>query len=335
MNELIIREEVKPMDESKVIEAEWHEIDHDDEASESESEYPVWYDGKHLDEVKFCAEFLREHPMLYVSGRFYTVDGPVGDEDEIRKKILDKIKPVLTSGLAKTARNLLNALRIECWSPPLPVQRDRIHFANGTLMLDGDFTEEKDYCLNRLPIRYDPDTSEPVAWLRFLDELLYPEDIPTLQEYMGYCLIPSTKGQKMLVLKGKGGEGKSRIGLVMQDIFGKNMKNGSVAKVETSPFARADLEHELVMVDDDMKLGSEGYIAFEQGQTITAKTLYDIYCLWCEDNAFKPRPARSFGMYLIGHQEDYGVEYNNKVTNAQGRRVWGYWGIKPLVTPSL
>ena len=81
-------------------------------------------------------------------------------------------------------------------------------------------------------------------------------------------------------------------------------------------------------------LSSEGYIVYESGQKMTAKDLYDIYCMWCEDNAFKPLPARNFGMYLIGHQEDYGLEYNNKVTNAQGRRVWGYWGIRPLVTPS-
>ena len=76
----------------------------------------------------------------------------------------------------------------------------------------------------------------------------------TLQEYMGYCLIPTTRGQTMLLLKGSGGEGKSRIGIVMRALLGDNLKNGSIAKVERSPFARADLEHELVMVDDDMKM---------------------------------------------------------------------------------
>ena len=250
MNQINNSEEVSAMDDRKIIDAEWTEVDE----NPAEETLPVWYDGNHLDEVQFCAEFLREHPMICVRGTFYTVDGPVGDEDEIRKQILDKIKSVLTTGLAKTARNLTNALRIECWSPPLPIQQDRIHFANGTLMLDGGFIEDKQFCLNRLPVRYDPSAPTPVTWLRFLDQLLYPEDIPTLQEYMGYCLIPSTKGQKMLLLKGKGGEGKSRIGLVMQAIFGSNLKNGSIAKVESSPFARADLEHELVMVDDDMKL---------------------------------------------------------------------------------
>ena len=52
---------------------------------------------------------------------------------------------------------------------------------------------------------------------------------------------------------GKGGEGQSRIGIVLRALLG-NMNTGSIAKVETSPFARADLEHELVMLDDDMKL---------------------------------------------------------------------------------
>ena len=76
----------------------------------------------------------------------------------------------------------------------------------------------------------------------------------TLQEYLGYCLIPTNRGQAMMLLKGNGGEGKSRIGVVMQKMLGSNLKNGSIAKVERSPFARADLEHELLMVDDDMKL---------------------------------------------------------------------------------
>ena len=71
----------------------------------------------------------------------------------------------------------------------------------------------------------------------------------TLQEFMGYCLIPCTRGQVMLLIKGNGGEGKSRIGVVMHTLFGPNAKNGSIDKEETSAFARADLQHVLVMVD--------------------------------------------------------------------------------------
>lgn len=90
----------------------------------------------------------------------------------------------------------------------------------------------------------------------FLSELLEPEDIPTLQEYLGYCLIPSTKGQKMMMLIGKGGEGKSRIGLVLKAILGRCMNTGSIQKVESNRFARADLENRLLLVDDDMDLNA-------------------------------------------------------------------------------
>ena len=47
---------------------------------------------------------------------------------------------------------------------------------------------------------------------------------------------------------------QSRIGVVMRALFGTSMVNGNLTKVETNRFARADLEHTLVMVDDDMKL---------------------------------------------------------------------------------
>ena len=143
---------------------------------------------------------------------------------------------------------------MECHSTPLPIHHDRIHVANGTYFLDGRFLYQRTFCRNRLPVSYHPDAPQPVTWLHFLSQLLDPEDILTLQEFMGYCFLPTTKGQKMLFLVGKGGEGKSRIGVVLNALLGSNMNTGSIAKVESSPFARADLEHRLVLLDDDMKL---------------------------------------------------------------------------------
>ena len=97
---------------------------------------------------------------------------------------------------------------------------------------------------------------QPDRWLTFLHELLDDADIPTLQEYLGYCLIPSTKGQKMMLIVGKGGEGKSRIGLVLKRLMGDAASNGSVQKVENNRFARADLERRLLMIDDDMDMNA-------------------------------------------------------------------------------
>ena len=108
----------------------------------------------------------------------------------------------------------------------------------------------------RLTVTYNPDAPTPKKWLQFLSELLQPEDIPTLQEFLGYCLLPTTKGQKMLMLIGKGGEGKSRIGLVMRSLLGDSMNTTSIQKVESNRFSRADLENKLLMVDDDMDMSA-------------------------------------------------------------------------------
>lgn len=44
----------------------------------------------------------------------------------------------------------------------------------------------------RLPVVYNPDAPTPTKWIAFLDELLYPEDIPMFQEFVGYLLLPTT-----------------------------------------------------------------------------------------------------------------------------------------------
>lgn len=222
--------------------------------TENPNPVPEWVDGKKINEVLFCREFLEQYPMVSVGGAFFTVEGLISDENLLKKQIYDKIKHHVTTGLWKKVSNLVEVLRMECCVDTLPLYENRIHMANGTLFLNDGFSTEKDFCRNRLPVAYNPDAPEPTLWLAFLSQLLYPEDIPTLQEFFGYCLIPSTRGQKMLLLTGKGGEGKSRVGIVLQSLLGSNMKTGSISKVENSPFARADLQNMLVMVDDDMKM---------------------------------------------------------------------------------
>ncbi|MCD7880437.1 MAG: DUF5906 domain-containing protein, partial [Clostridiales bacterium] len=184
------------------------------------------------------------------------MDGLVTDESRIKRDIFYEINEYLDTGVARKVDHLFNALKMAAYSEPMPLQTDRIHVANGTYHMDGTFTEDKEFCMNRLAVGYVPDAPAPTRWLQFMSELLYEEDIPTVQEYLGYCLLPTTKGQKMLMLIGKGGEGKSRIGLVMNAIFGTSMNTTSIQKVETNRFARADLESKLLMVDDDMDMNA-------------------------------------------------------------------------------
>ena len=217
---------------------------------------PEWFDGKRINEVLFSQDFLDRYPMKYINGQLFTGDGAAEDEEWVKQLILNEIQDCITTGLHKRVSNLLEVVKLQAYSQPLPMETDRIHVANGIYFLDGRFLPVKNFCANRLTVNYNPSAQKPERWLRFLSELLDPEDIPTLQEYLGYCLIPSTKGQKMMMILGRGGEGKSRIGLVLKAMLGRSMNAGSIQKVESNRFARADLENRLLMVDDDMDMNA-------------------------------------------------------------------------------
>ena len=221
---------------------------------ENQSRIPAWYDNGKINEVVFAEDFLRRHEMVCCDGAFFSREGRVADENILRQAIYRCIKPYVTNSASRKVESILATMRLACKQNPLPINEMLIHVKNGTYDLTKGFTEEKQFCRHRLPVSFNWNAPEPVTWLNFLSELLGPVDIDTLQEFMGYCLIPTTRAQKMLLITGRGGEGKSRIGVVMKEMLGCNLSLGSIAKVETSPFARADLEHLLVMVDDDLQM---------------------------------------------------------------------------------
>ena len=216
---------------------------------------PAWFKKGFFNESLFCDDFLSIHQLLYSNGAFFTPDGRMVDPMPLRCEIFEMMREYVGANLAKKVTNVVDVLKLAAQVEDFPPVTDRIALANGTLYLDGTFQEGKpEIVRNRLPVKYDPKAAQPVHWLRFLSDLLYPEDIPTVQEFIGYCLIPSNKGQRMMVIKGNGGEGKSQIGVVLSRLFGCNMKDGSIGKISENRFARADLEHTLLCVDDDMRM---------------------------------------------------------------------------------
>ena len=218
-------------------------------------QFPPWYDGKSINEAAFCREFLASHKLLYTENSFFTPEGRMTDVAPLKTEIYQIIEPYASTSVPKKISNIIELLKITAHIDDFPLQTDRIHVANGTLFLDGSFFASKDEIVrSRFPVVYNPSAPSPEVWLRFLSSLLYEDDIPTLQEYIGYCLIPSNKGQRMMVIKGSGGEGKSQIGTVLSHLFGCNAKDGSVGKVSENRFARADLEHIHLLIDDDMRM---------------------------------------------------------------------------------
>ena len=216
---------------------------------------PAWWNGKSINTTAFCKEFLENNELRCVNGTFFTPDGYC-PADKLKRDIYNIIKNHVVSFPIQTAGNIVENLKAEASTDALMVDDDIINFANGTFNISNcRWTYEKFFCRNRLAAAYtNVAGKDPEHWVRFVNELLDPDDVLTLQEFMGYCLIPSTRAQKMLLIIGNGGEGKSRIGVVMRAVLGDNMNNGSIPKLESNSFARADLEHKLLMVDDDMRM---------------------------------------------------------------------------------
>ena len=112
------------------------------------------------------------------------------------------------------------------------------------------------------------------------------------------------------------------------------MKNG----FQFTESDRAKRNRELVKRDNNNVfdfLESEGYIRLKADSAIPSAALYSIYCLWCSDNAYKPRSARTVSMTLKKHADEFGLEHDNHIQNALGKRVNGFWGIEALVAPPV
>ena len=214
-----------------------------------------WYHKGFLNEVMFLEEFLDYYPMKNFEGNFYGPDGLIRDS-VVRKKIYLLLSTEVSSGLARRTDQLFKALTLETSVDVFPIDAFVIRTKNGSLHMDGTFTEEQNITRYRLQAVYDPYAPKPERWVTFLNDLLEPEDVVTLQEYLGYCLIPCTKGQVMLFLIGDGGEGKSRITQVCRGLFGDIMNVSSLHKLESNRFARADLVGKLLMIDDDLKMSA-------------------------------------------------------------------------------
>lgn len=248
------------------------------EFEEKIANYPGWWDGRTIDEDIFCDKFLKGKDLRCINRIMYSVDGIVED-GQLESEIYAIIKSFCKKDIAGRVKKILETLKVKCYSPPLAVDIHKIHVRNGTIIL-GDsgksscrFVPEKEFCTSRLAVDYSENHVRPNVWLDFLHELLDAEDIKTLQEYMGYCLIPCTKAQRMLMLIGNGGEGKSRIGIVMQAIFGSALVNGEIKDLDNGSkarFAREKLVSRLVLLDDDVDLSALSGTSFLK-QLVTAE----------------------------------------------------------------
>jgi len=129
--------------------------------------------------------------------------------------------------------------------------------------------------LVRIPVFYSP-SSECLRIERFLKEVLNEEDIPLVEEIIGFCLLPEYRLHKAFMLQGAGRNGKSTLLNLLQRFLGRrNCSNVDLASLCHERFASSQLFGKLANIFPDLPaeaLKATGiFKALTGGDRITAE----------------------------------------------------------------
>ena len=223
-----------------------------------------FYEDKHgslrINDGVFARLYMIINKMVFANGAFYSPDG-MQSVGLVQNEILESISPKLTVNIASNTKKVVDALKITAYTDNFDfADKMLIPFANGDMELDG--TKRWTFALGgkqpvpyRLPVNFIPLGQERATpyFDKWLNDLFTPEDIVTLQEYIGYCLLPTTRGQKCLLLIGDGGIGKSVISDILTAIFGRSLTApNDTQQFLADKFKLAELENQLVFYEDDL-----------------------------------------------------------------------------------
>ena len=208
----------------------------------------------------FARLYMKVNKMVFANGAFYSPDG-MQSVGKVQNEILESISERMTTNIASNTKKVVDALKITAYHDDFDfADKMLIPFANGDMELNG--TKQWVFTLDgkrpvpyRLPVNFIPLTQPRATpyFNKWLNDLFTPEDIVTLQEYIGYCLLPTTRGQKCLLLIGDGGIGKSVISDILTSIFGRSLTApNDTQQFLADKFKLAELENQLVFYEDDL-----------------------------------------------------------------------------------
>lgn len=207
-----------------------------------------------LTDASFVSYFLKAHHCMCISGSIWDEREKWRTDEAIRQEIQRAIGPYVQRGLAKRTQELLAAIKNEAYVEPPKPDENKVHFLNGYYDIrDGVFYSNSEFSYCTVPHDLTIEKTPTPKFTEYLNGLLEPEDVATLQEFTGYCLIPCNKADSMLYLIGSGEEGKSVFGKILEAVLGKTMVTGSLHDL-TGRFGLASLENKLLFLDDDLSL---------------------------------------------------------------------------------
>ena len=217
-------------------------------------------------ESQIVDEIIAKHNIIYIDQvGFYEWDSRVWQKtsDGIIKNYADALygKRFATSQRVNAVCNLLRSRSI---CAAVFDRNPVLTFQNGTLEIEtGKFRgfSQADYCSILMDYDYDADAKCP-TWERFIEDVTdeEPRRAENLQFIAGYTLFSDCRHQKVFILVGNGGNGKSVYLEIIQKLFGDK----NVTHVEPTGLAK---EFERIRLKDSLlNIGSDINSDFSKGE---------------------------------------------------------------------
>lgn len=190
---------------------------------------PLWYEPTENGGLRFLpgvlADYLsQEQRVFYAAEQHYRYEGGVYKEMtemQAQKIARDLMIPRETKMGQITDAEKQWRLNIQRSIYELNPNPYIINLRNGLYnVLEGTLQPHTPdyYSTVQLNVSYVPDAECP-RFKQYLYEVLSADQIPLIQEMLGYFLVPVTRGQKCFVIVGEGGAGKSQLLLVLNEIL--------------------------------------------------------------------------------------------------------------------
>ncbi|MEM0097761.1 MAG: hypothetical protein QW338_04780 [Conexivisphaerales archaeon] len=236
----------------------------------------------------------------------------------------------------RSSNERFDLISLRTYNPDIKERPEIVNVKNGLLnMKTGELTEHTPayFSTVQIPVTYDPNAKCPTI-LKFLKEIIFLEDIPMIQEFVGYTLYRGYPVAKALLLFGEEFTGKSTFMHLVGALLGKNNTMvstprmftyyyaGSVGKLATF-FYTSTYEYKRTprvlkqLIEGEQVIGRINKFGPKITFTNTAKFIFSM-----DKNTKKPRPLDFKDHFLI-------VPFPHEISEAEeDRRI-----LEKLTTP--
>ncbi|MEK7617592.1 MAG: phage/plasmid primase, P4 family [Patescibacteria group bacterium] len=237
----------------------------DDKSGEPNSDYVVdWKIGFQTDKANclydLAKHLVEKYHVKTISGRkdrdVFIYDNGVYrlGVNDLKAEIQTLLEELATTHIKNEVLEKIKDLTV-CQREEFNVNQNFINLNNGILNIEtGELTEHdpKYLFLHRLPIDYKANADCP-AVKKFLFDILNEDNIPVIQEWIGYALYRSYFIKKAIIFVGERDTGKTTLINLLASLMGKgNVSGVSLQRITSDKFATAHLYNKHLNIFDDL-----------------------------------------------------------------------------------